>query len=57
MTEILRDLYRIGVIGNYSNDSLSGKKKFRFSFRGDDDILLNQKIYIHNALKAHLSID
>lgn len=57
ITEILIDLYRIGVIGNYSNESQSGKKRFRFSFRGDDDILLGQKIYIHNALKAHLSID
>ncbi|MBO1503902.1 hypothetical protein JKX24_18630 [Serratia proteamaculans] len=57
ITAILIDLYRIGVIGNYSNESQSGKKRFRFSFRGDDDILLGQKIYIHNALKAHLSID
>ncbi|WP_406819447.1 P-loop ATPase, Sll1717 family [Proteus mirabilis] len=57
IAEILVDLYRIGVIGNYSNESQTGKKKFRFSFRGDDDILLHQKFYIHNALKAHLSID
>lgn len=57
MTEILVDLYRIGVIGNYSSEGQAGKKRFRFSFRGDDDILLGQKIYIHNALKAHLSID
>ncbi|MEX6389456.1 hypothetical protein [Proteus mirabilis] len=57
IAEILVNLYRIGVIGNYSNESQTGKKKFRFSFRGDDDILLHQKFYIHNALKAHLSID
>lgn len=57
MTEILTDLYRIGVIGNCTNDGQTGKRRFRFSFRGDDDILLGQSIYIHNALKAHLSID
>lgn len=54
--DILRDLYRIGVIGNYTRE-LDGSKTFRFSFRGDDDILLTNKIYIHNALKAHLSIN
>lgn len=57
ITEVLKDLYRIGVIGNYTSESQTGRKRFRFSFRGDDDILLGQRIYVHNALKAHLSID
>lgn len=50
--EILKDLYRVGVIGNIDprND------KMRFSFRGDDEILFEWNIFVHNALKAHLSI-
>lgn len=48
--EIISDLYRVGVIGNNENG------RIRFSFRGDDEILLEQTCFIHNALKAHLSI-
>ncbi|MFM5258427.1 P-loop ATPase, Sll1717 family [Aeromonas sp. 602200] len=48
--EVLSDLYRVGVIGNYK------EKQFRFSFRGDDEILLEQQCFVHHALKAHLSI-
>ncbi|MBP5954108.1 hypothetical protein ICA16_00375 [Pseudomonas anatoliensis] len=50
--EIVKDLFRIGVIGNIA----PGGSHMRFSFRGDDEILFDQNIFIHNALCAHLSI-
>lgn len=49
--DVLKDLYRIGIIGNIDDD-----RRMRFSFRGDDEILFNCKIFVHNALRAHLSI-
>lgn len=49
---ILKDLYRIGIIGNIDKS----REKMRFSFRGDDEILFDHDIFVHNALKAHLSI-
>jgi hypothetical protein len=52
LKEILKDLYRIGVIGNINKQ----KKRMRFSFRGDDEILFDHDIFVHNALRAHLSI-
>lgn len=50
--EILKDMYRIGVIGNIDKH----QDRMRFSFRGDDEILFDQNIFIHNALRAHLSV-
>ncbi|MBK5553310.1 hypothetical protein JFU49_23920 [Pseudomonas sp. TH03] len=50
--EIVKDLFRIGVIGNIQ----PGGSHMRFSFRGDDEILFDQDIFVHNALCAHLSI-
>lgn len=49
---VLKDLYRIGVIGNINPRT----ERMRFSFRGDDEILFEESIFVHNALKAHLSI-
>lgn len=49
---ILKDLYRIGVIGNIDKS----RDRMRFSFRGDDEILFSDDIFVHNAIKAHLSI-
>jgi len=49
---IVKDLYRIGVLGNINQK----KNRIRFSFRGDDEILFDHNIYVHNALRAHLSI-
>ncbi|SIR98477.1 hypothetical protein SAMN05878276_1398 [Aquipseudomonas alcaligenes] len=49
---LLKDLFRIGAIGNIHPHN----RKMRFSFRGDDEILLDQDAFVHNALKAHLSI-
>ena len=50
--EIAKDLFRIGVIGNIDRR----RDKMRFSFRGDDEILFDNDIFVHNALRAHLSI-
>lgn len=50
--EVVKDLFRIGVIGNIGPRG----SHMRFSFRGDDEILFEQDIFIHNALCAHLSI-
>lgn len=52
LRNILKDLFRIGIIGNIDDS----RSKVRFSFRGDDEILFDNNIFIHNALKAHLSI-
>ncbi|WP_449428898.1 P-loop ATPase, Sll1717 family [Rhodanobacter umsongensis] len=49
---ILKDLFRVGVIGNIDRS----RERMRFSFRGDDEILFDQFIFVHNALKAYLSI-
>jgi hypothetical protein len=50
--EILKDLYRIGVIGNID----ARRERMRFSFRSDDEVLFDNNIFVHNALRAHLSI-
>lgn len=50
--ELVKDLYRIGVIGNIDKR----RERMRFSFRGDDEILLDNDIFLHNALRAHLSV-
>lgn len=50
--QILKDLFRVGVIGNIDRR----KERMRFSFRGDDEILFDDDIFVHNALRAHLSI-
>lgn len=49
--KILSDLYRAGVLGNIASDG-----KYRFSFRGDDEILLEHRCVVHTALHAHLSV-
>lgn len=50
---ILKDLFRIGVVGNIDKR----RDRMRFSFRGDDEILFeDNNIFIHNALKPYLSI-
>jgi hypothetical protein len=47
---LVADLYRLGVLGN------SHQGKLRFSFRGDDDVVPDQKLIVHNALRSYLSI-
>jgi hypothetical protein len=50
--DVLIDLYRIGVVGNHDREN----DRMRFSFRGDDEILFDRNIFVHIALRAHLSI-
>jgi len=47
---LIADLYRIGVLGN------SARGQMRWSFRGDDEVLPEQSLVIHNALRSYLSI-
>lgn len=47
---ILSDLFKVGVIGN------SEKDHYRFAFRGDPDILLDDRIMVHRALWPHFSL-
>jgi hypothetical protein len=56
LRKVLRDLYRIGIIGNYDGKWPSGQDKIRYSFRGDDELLTGKPLYIHSALRAHLSV-
>lgn len=55
ISTILTDLYRIGVIGNILHDRRN-QIKLRFSFRGDDQVLLDKEFTIHNALKHYFSV-
>lgn len=56
LKKVLRDLYRIGVIGNYDGKWPQGQDKIRYSFRGDDELLIAKPLYINGALRAHLSV-
>lgn len=51
---ILDDLYRLGIIGNYSPAS----KSYRWQHKGDDGLILSDewKIMIHSALQSALSV-
>ena len=48
--DILNSLYRVGIIGN------DGKPQ-RFSFKGDQKLIIQQPMIIHNALHNYLSIE
>ena len=54
-TEILTDLYRLGIVGNYMPTSES----YRWQHRGDDGIILDDvwMIMIHAALQNALSVN
>jgi len=54
LSDILFDLYKIGVIGNSKKEG--GRSYLRYSFRGDDEILFEQNIVLHRALKAFMSV-
>lgn len=47
--DILSSLYKVGIIGNTG-------EKVRFAFRGDDEILFDKKLKIHDPLWNYLSI-
>lgn len=48
--DILSNLYRVGIIGNTG-------QKMRFSFRGDDELVLEKAMTIHQALWSFLSVE
>jgi hypothetical protein len=48
--DILSAIYKIGIIGNCG-------ERVRFSFRGDDDILLEKPMKVHDPLWNYLSIE
>ncbi len=52
---ILRDLYRIGAIGNYFSSEESSAKQ-RWIFRGDPHLDESRSMGLHAALFKHLSI-
>ena len=56
LKQILRDLYRIGVLGNYEGKRPGGQDLARYSFRGDDELLFDKPMCIHTALRAYLSV-
>ncbi|NMM64635.1 hypothetical protein HBE96_18675 [Clostridium sp. P21] len=54
LVNILKDLYRIGIIGNYSVSS----KTYRWQHKGSDGIVLDDdwSIEVHRALQKELSL-
>lgn len=52
--DILKQLYKIGFIGNVTKSN--NTNRYRFSYRGDDELLLNMNMMVHFALRPHLSI-
>lgn len=54
INSILEKLYKIGFIGNEFTGN--GKTRYRFIYRGDDEILLEEKMTIHRGLRPYLSI-
>lgn len=48
--DLLSHLFRLGIIGNSETNAM------RFSFRGDEDLLIEKPMIIHRALRNVLSI-
>ncbi|MBX3163690.1 MAG: hypothetical protein KF900_04370 [Bacteroidetes bacterium] len=48
--DILSHLYKIGIIGNTG-------EKIRYSFRGDDELVIENKMKVHDPLWNYLSIE
>ena len=56
--KLLEDLYRVGIIGNrypFRNGS-NNDYKIRFAFRGDNMLLTDKGMMLHNALKPYFSL-
>ena len=54
VSQLLRDLYRIGAIGNYYADENSGKQ--RWIFRGDQFLEESKRMGIHPAFAKRLAV-
>lgn len=54
LIEVLKDLFRLGVIGNYSAVS----KSYRWQHKGDDGLIVSEdwRIMVHRALWSALSV-
>jgi hypothetical protein len=50
MGDILSVLYRVGIIGNTG-------ERVRYSFRGDDELVIEGKMKIHDPLWNYFSIE
>lgn len=52
---IVKDLYRIGFLGNYSKRT----KKFRWNYKGDQDVIIADEwfLFVHRALQPALSVE
>lgn len=53
--ELMRRLYKVGIIGNYNK--VSDEITSRWYFKGDNVLLTKQKIKIHDIFCTELSID
>ncbi len=53
---LLENLYRVGVIGNSYIPDRDTKPIVRFVFRGDDKLLPDKDMMVHNALKPYFSL-
>ena len=57
LVDILRDLYRLGAIGNsFRAGSTGNVYRSRWSFRGDPSLLEDKRMVIHTALVKRLSV-
>jgi hypothetical protein len=57
IAELLRDLYRLGAIGNTFRVGSTGTNvRNRWSFRGDPNLLTDKRMTIHPALVKRLSV-
>lgn len=55
LMDVLSDLYRLGIIGNY----MATSKSYRWQHKGDDQIIIDDqwKLMIHPALQNALSVN
>ena len=53
--DILRNLYRLGAIGNNFRSGSRGQFRNRWVFRGDKTLLVDEQMEINPALAKHLS--
>ena len=54
LESILSKLYKIGFIGNVA--SKNARMYYRFSYRGDDEILLEKDFTVHRGVRPYFSI-
>ena len=52
--DLLQHLFRIGIIGN--EYKIPGGMKNRWSFRGEEDLLFDEQMVVHRAIRPALSI-